>query len=89
LDLTDPQLWPISVGSGKTYEKLSKESFNQLQSLFKNPKAFSKTIWYDDALEESVQFQTGNLKWNEALSKVAWDYLDDAAPCDLSKTLHG
>lgn len=46
-------------------------------------------LQYDDAFYEGLTFEKGKLKWSESLSKVARDYLNEAAPCDLGKTSSG
>lgn len=55
----------------------------------KDPQQYLQTVKYNDAFNEVMQFKSGELRWNEALSKAARDFLDEAAPCDLDKTPQG
>lgn len=57
--------------------------------MFKDPITYVDSLKYDDAFYEALTFETGKIKWSESLSKVARDYLNDAAPCNLGKTSAG
>ena len=84
VDPDAPELAPshIDTGNSKTYEKISKEFYNELLKLYKNPRDYATEIENSNARKQAQQFDTGFITWSDTLSAIARIYVNEAGPCN-------